>query len=129
MANMLPRIPTVLLALGLLCVLQLSLAQDIICPAELIVVSNGSVDYSELPTTTPVSIPVYNPGGIGGWYSLVGGFVDGIRPGTLPYGKHMSLVWYCNCRYGPLAVLERLHKDKVVCVVLYVCGGREHLCE
>jgi len=88
-ANMLPRIPTVLLALGLLCVLQLSLAQDITCPAELIFISNGSVEYSELPTTTPISIPVYDPGAIGGWYNPIASFVDGIRPGTLPYGKHM----------------------------------------
>jgi len=91
--GMLPRTPTVLLALGLPSVLQLSRGPDITCPAEQIVLSNGSVEYSELPTTTPVSIPVsipvYDPGAIGGWYNLIASFVDGISPGTLPYGKHM----------------------------------------
>ena len=55
-----------LLALGLPSVLQLSRGQDITCPAEQIDISNGSVEYSELPTTTPVSIPVYDLGVIGG---------------------------------------------------------------
>ena len=77
-----------LLALGLLCVLQLSLAQDISCPAELLVNSNGTLEYSELPTTTPVPVPGYDPGAIGGWFNLAGLFVDAARPGTLPYGKY-----------------------------------------
>lgn len=47
------------------------------------------MEYSELPITTPVSIPVYDPGAFGGWYNLIGSFVDGIRLGTWPYGKHM----------------------------------------
>ena len=81
-----------LLALGLPSVLQLSLGQEITCPAEQIVISNGSVEYSELPTTTPVSIPVYDPGAIGRWYNLIASFVDGIRPGSLPCCKISCLM-------------------------------------
>ena len=52
---------------------------------------DGTLTYSPFPPGTDSLDTSYNPGAIGGWYSLASGFVDLIRPGSLPYGKCSKL--------------------------------------
>lgn len=47
---------------------------------------SGSISYSPLPAGSGLVNSTYDPGVIGGWYSLARGFVDVVRPGSLPYG-------------------------------------------
>ena len=57
------------------------------CPARPATLnSDGTVTYSPLPSGSDLFNNSYNPGAIGGWYSLASGFVDAVRPGNLPYG-------------------------------------------
>ena len=70
-------------------------AQDVSCPSDTLrcpsesvkVGSNGSLMFRPLSPGSDNPDPVYDPGAIGGWYSLAAGFVDVVRPGTLPYGE------------------------------------------
>ena len=56
------------------------------CPASFVnVFSNGTADFDSLPAGAEDVEPVYDPGPIGGWYSLARGFVDVVRPGSLPF--------------------------------------------
>lgn len=58
------------------------------CPAESVVNENGSLIYRPLSPGSDIADPVYDPGVIGGWYSLAAGFVDVVRSGSLPYGEY-----------------------------------------
>jgi hypothetical protein len=63
------------------------------CPSGLVTVfPNGTADFGSLPAGAEDVDPVYDPGPIGGWYSLARGFVDVVRPGSLPYGMYVCLV-------------------------------------
>ncbi len=78
-----------LLSLGLLAViLQPSLAQDeFTCVGTAPVgVTNGQLNFSALPEGGTPFTYSYDPA-IGGWYDLANGFVDTVRPGSLPYSK------------------------------------------
>lgn len=56
------------------------------CPSAFVtILSNGTADFDGLPAGAEDVDPVYDPGAIGGWYNLAGGFVDVVRPGSLPY--------------------------------------------
>ena len=57
------------------------------CPANLITVVDEVVTYSPLPASSPDLDVEYDAGAISGWYSLASGFVNVVRPGSLPYGK------------------------------------------
>lgn len=64
------------------------LARAVQCPSDSVLVgSNGTLVFRALPPGSDNSDPVYDPGAIGGWYSLAGGFVDVVRSGSLPYGE------------------------------------------
>ena len=52
---------------------------------------DGELEFEGLPPGAPNVGPRYNPGPVGGWYSLAGGFVDVVRPGSLPYGKYLHM--------------------------------------
>lgn len=57
------------------------------CPKGLVSVdSDGSLTFQPLPPGSKDSTPSYDPGMIGGWYSLSSGFIDVVRSGSLPYG-------------------------------------------
>ena len=49
---------------------------------------NGSLSFRPLSPGSDDTSPsyMYNPGVIGGWYSLSSGFIDTVRSGSLPYG-------------------------------------------
>jgi len=55
--------------------------------------ADGSVTYSPLPSGSSPTNASYNPGAIGGWYSLASGFVDAVRPGSLPFGRCKERRW------------------------------------
>lgn len=62
------------------------------CPAPFVrVFPNGTADFDSLPPGGEDVDPVYDPGAIGGWYDLAEGFVDAVRPGSLPYSKCFKL--------------------------------------
>lgn len=58
------------------------------CPANSVMVSNGTLMFQPLSPGSDNIDPMYNPGAIGGWYSLAAGFVDVVRSGSLPYGEY-----------------------------------------
>ena len=58
------------------------------CPDEPVSVSsNGSLIFRRLSTRSDGSEPSYDPGAIGGWYSMAAGFIEVVRSGSLPYGR------------------------------------------
>ena len=75
--------------MGIISILSSSplLVRAVQCPAESVTVSNGTLMFRPLSPGTNTEDPVYDPGVIGGWYSLASGFVDVVRSGTLPYGE------------------------------------------
>ena len=88
---MLPRRPKPelfsLFALWLLCALQLSLAQNLTCPAQQTTFNqDGSIRERSVPTSSPLPPPRDVTSAIDGWFNIAGLFVDAVRPGTLPYG-------------------------------------------
>lgn len=67
------------------------------CNGPLVAVNtNGRLNFSSLPAGAPFVQPVYNPGAVGGWYDLAGGFVDVVRPGNLPYGTCVGNITHHN---------------------------------
>ena len=57
------------------------------CPKGLVSVDDdGSLTFRPLSPGSEDSIPSYDPGVIGGWYSLSSGFIEVVRSGSLPYG-------------------------------------------
>lgn len=63
------------------------LLEAVQCPRDSVSVNNGSLMFRPLSPGTDNTNPSYNPGAIGGWYSLASGFVDVVRSGSLPYSK------------------------------------------
>lgn len=58
------------------------------CPvAQLRILPNGSVVFDPLPAGADFVQPTVDTGPASGWYALAAGFVDVVRPGSLPYGK------------------------------------------
>ena len=58
------------------------------CPASSVSVnSNGSLMFRPLSAGSDNVDASFDPGVIGGWYSLSSGFVDAVRSGSLPYGE------------------------------------------
>ena len=57
------------------------------CPRDSVTVDNGSLVFRALSPGTANTDPNYDPGAIGGWYSLASGFVDVVRSGSLPYSE------------------------------------------
>ena len=53
--------------------------------------SNGSLVFRPLSAGPQESNPIYDPGAIGGWYSLPSGFIEVVRSGSLPYGNCRQL--------------------------------------
>ena len=77
-----------LLALSLLSLVCCGWGQGIQCTRPFVrPAPDGTLDFEELPAGADPVQPEYDPGPIGGWYSLAGGFVDAARPGSLPYGE------------------------------------------
>lgn len=69
------------------------LVRGVQCPSDSVLVGrNGTLVFRPLSPGSDNSDPVYDPGAIGGWYFLAAGFVDIVRPGTLPYGKWHNIV-------------------------------------
>ena len=59
------------------------------CPAVPVSVNDdGSLTFRPLSTRSGDTGSNYDPGAIGGWYSLPSGFIDAVRSGSLPYGEH-----------------------------------------
>ena len=95
---MLPRRPKPelfsLFALWLLCALQLSLAQNLTCPAQQTTFNqNGTLEDRQVPTSSPIPPPRVPTSGIEGWFNIAGLFADAVRPGTLPYGMCMYMTY------------------------------------
>ena len=59
--------------------------------------SNGTVTFTGLPAGSGPVSSNYDPGAIGGWYSLASGFVDAVRPGSLPYGMSVASQMHVLC--------------------------------
>lgn len=83
--------------LGLLVLVSLIVPNggQIQCPANLLTYfpNNSTVIFNPLPPGAENTMPEYDPGPIGGWYNLAARFVDAVRPGSLPYGKDLQLLW------------------------------------
>lgn len=63
------------------------------CPRDSVSVDDdGSLMYRPLSPGTADIDPSYDPGAIGGWYSLAAGFVDVVRSGSLPYSEYHAIV-------------------------------------
>jgi hypothetical protein len=65
----------------------LPLSEAVQCPRDSVSVSNGSLMFRPLSPGTANTDPNYDPGAIGGWYSMASGFVDVVRSGSLPYSE------------------------------------------
>ena len=52
--------------------------------------TSGSLIFRPLSSRSTGGNPDYDPGAIGGWYSLASGFIEVVRSGSLPYGKYTS---------------------------------------
>lgn len=63
------------------------LLEAVQCPRDSVSVNNGSLMFRPLSPGTANTDPNYDPGAIGGWYSLASGFVDVVRSGSLPYNQ------------------------------------------
>ena len=63
------------------------LLEAVQCPRDSVSVNNGSLMFRPLSPGTANTDPNYDPGAIGGWYSLASGFVDVVRSGNLPYSE------------------------------------------
>ena len=63
------------------------LVEAVQCPRDSVSVSNGSLMFSPLSPGSANTDPNYDPGAIGGWYSIASGFVDVVRSGSLPYSE------------------------------------------
>ena len=72
------------------------------CPSGLVSVSaNGSLIFQSLSTRSRDNSSNYDPGAIGGWYSLPSGFIDVVRSGSLPYGEK-TIMKLCRHIGSPL---------------------------
>ena len=63
------------------------LLEAVQCPRDSVSLSNESLLFRPLSPGTANTEPNYDPGAIGGWYSIASGFVDVVRSGSLPYSE------------------------------------------
>ena len=87
------RLAVLVLSSVLLTLAPLSEGQNaniLVCPEDVEVVldSDGNLNYNSLPPTTPPDREEYSPQGLAGWYDLARGFVNTVQSENLPYGKH-----------------------------------------
>lgn len=80
------------LTLGLIGLLSLTALPtsgqiELQCPNELLTISNGTITFSPISEGSGPVDASYDPGAAGGWYALANGFVDAVRPGSLPFGE------------------------------------------
>ena len=69
------------------------LLEAVQCPRDSVSINNGSLMFRPLSPGTANTDPNYDPGAIGGWYSMASGFVDVVRSGNLPYSEYNKLFY------------------------------------
>lgn len=82
------------------------------CPDSILTFNpDGSVDFGslELPSGADPVDPSYNPGPAGGWYALAAGFVNVVRPGSLPYGWCVNMQCLFSIQ-SCVALYQYIHK-------------------